>query len=330
MLTSFPDACKTPTPAGPVPIPYPNIAMSKDTSKGTTTVKADGNPINVKDSVWMMSQGDEAGSAMGVMSSKIKGKADWLGASQDVKAQGKEVCRLGDPMRSNAGSCENTPPIPEFQDPFPGLPLTAERMEACEKMREKQLTREEAIERSGQLPEHFDANCQTAADNNVAVAFRDGNPECMPHIRNGNPPKPVTIKDKTGHAFDEFADGSPAAGLVGDPATGMPHTIGGQAVTGDYDLHDMIDVGGGGGGSIPGGSSMEEHMMDELNEGMNSALPDSSQNMVQHGAWTEWDEVLAGNQDPTSLPATVTTPEGEHFALDDPEDHDNFRKCAGA
>ena len=27
---AFPDVCKTPSPAGPVPIPYPNIAKSSE------------------------------------------------------------------------------------------------------------------------------------------------------------------------------------------------------------------------------------------------------------------------------------------------------------
>jgi hypothetical protein len=101
MYTGFPDTCKTPTPGGPVPIPYPNIAMSKDTMKGTTTVKCDGNPINVKDSCFAMSNGDQAGAAMGVMSNKIMGKAEWMNYSMDVKANKKNVCCLGDPMMSN-------------------------------------------------------------------------------------------------------------------------------------------------------------------------------------------------------------------------------------
>ncbi len=69
---AFPDVCKTPTPGGPVPIPYPNIAMSSDTAKGTKSVKVDGNPVCVKDSNFKMSTGDEAGSAGGgVVSGKI-------------------------------------------------------------------------------------------------------------------------------------------------------------------------------------------------------------------------------------------------------------------
>ena len=37
---SFPDVCKTPSPGGPIPIPYPNIAKSSDTSQGTKKVQA--------------------------------------------------------------------------------------------------------------------------------------------------------------------------------------------------------------------------------------------------------------------------------------------------
>ena len=40
---AFPDVCKTPIPAPPgfVPIPYPNIAKSTDTSKGSKSTKRD-------------------------------------------------------------------------------------------------------------------------------------------------------------------------------------------------------------------------------------------------------------------------------------------------
>lgn len=103
----FPDVCKTPTPAGPVPIPYPNIAMSKDTSQGSTTVKMDGNPIMLKGSVYATSTGDEAGSVGGVVSNVIKGKAEFLNYSFDVKVEGKNVPRLLDPMGQNESSPQN-------------------------------------------------------------------------------------------------------------------------------------------------------------------------------------------------------------------------------
>lgn len=112
---AFPDVCKTPIPpAGPVPIPYPNIAMSADTAKGTRKVKCDGNPVCVKDSNFRMSTGDEPGSAGGVVSNKIKGKAEFVMFSFDVVFEGKNVARAFDLMLHND---KNTPPFPLLQGP---------------------------------------------------------------------------------------------------------------------------------------------------------------------------------------------------------------------
>lgn len=115
----FPDVCKTPTPGGPIPIPYPNIAMSSNTAKGTKKVKCDGNPICVKDSNFSTSTGDEAGTAGGVISSKFKGKAEFILFSFNVKAEGKNVCRAFDLMLHND---KNTPPFPVLQMPIIAIP----------------------------------------------------------------------------------------------------------------------------------------------------------------------------------------------------------------
>ena len=113
---AFPDVCKTPIPpAGPVPIPYPNIAKSSDTAKGTKKVKCDGNPVCVKDSNFSTSVGDEPGSAKGVASSKTKGKAEFILYSMDVKFEGKNVARAFDLMLHND---KNTPPFPVLQAPI--------------------------------------------------------------------------------------------------------------------------------------------------------------------------------------------------------------------
>jgi len=115
ITTAFPDVCKTPSPGGPIPIPYPNIAKSSDTASGTTKVKCDGESTCVKDSNFSMSTGDEAGSAGGgVASSKIKGKAEFVNCSFDVKFEGKSVARALDPMLHND---KNTPPFPVLQGP---------------------------------------------------------------------------------------------------------------------------------------------------------------------------------------------------------------------
>jgi hypothetical protein len=116
ITTAFPDVCKTPTPAGPVPIPYPNIAKSSDTADGSSTVKCDGNSICLKDSNFRMSTGDEAGSAGGgVVSNKIKGKAEFVNYSFDVMVEGKNVARALDLMLHND---KNTPPFPLVQGPI--------------------------------------------------------------------------------------------------------------------------------------------------------------------------------------------------------------------
>lgn len=123
IATAFPDVCKTPSPAGPVPIPYPNIAQSSDTAQGSKDVKVDGNPVMLKDSNFSTSTGDEAGSAGGgVVSNTTKGKAEFVNYSFDVKFEGKNVPRLGDMMLQNKMSSPNTPPMPEVQPPLIVIP----------------------------------------------------------------------------------------------------------------------------------------------------------------------------------------------------------------
>lgn len=102
MSMVFPDVCKTPAPpAGPIPIPYPNIGQASDTTGGPTSVKTDGQMPMVKGSTYMKSTGDEAGSVGGVMSGVIKGECEFMMYSFDVKFEGKNVCRMGDPLFHN-------------------------------------------------------------------------------------------------------------------------------------------------------------------------------------------------------------------------------------
>jgi hypothetical protein len=99
---TIPDVCKTPSPGGPVPIPYPNIAMSMDLMKGTTTVKADGGMMCANyGSEFFKSTGDEPGVAGGVVSSTFIKEATWITFSFNVKLQGKAACRLTDKMFHN-------------------------------------------------------------------------------------------------------------------------------------------------------------------------------------------------------------------------------------
>ena len=129
VATAFPDVCKTPTPGGPVPIPYPNISQSSDTSKGSKKVKMDGNPIMLKTSEFKMSSGDEAGTAGGnVITNKTKGPAQFIMYSFDVKVEGKNVPRQLDIMMHNKSQVSGTPPFPCLQ-PGMGTPLVSKNDE---------------------------------------------------------------------------------------------------------------------------------------------------------------------------------------------------------
>ena len=97
----FPDVCKTPAAPSPLPIPYPNIGKSSDTSQGPTKVKTDGKMPMTKDAKYSRSSGDEAGTLGGVVSSVNMNECEFMLYSFDVKFEGKNVCRLGDPLFHN-------------------------------------------------------------------------------------------------------------------------------------------------------------------------------------------------------------------------------------
>lgn len=101
-IATIPDICKTPSPGGPVPIPYPNISQSATLAKGTTTVKADGGMmIAVKGSEFSLSNGDNPGVAGGVKSSTFMKESTWILYSFDVKMDGMNACRLSDKKFQN-------------------------------------------------------------------------------------------------------------------------------------------------------------------------------------------------------------------------------------
>ncbi len=99
----------------PGPLPYPNIAKSGDTAKGTKKVKCDGKTVAIASSNFSTSSGDEAGNSPGGVASGVnKGKAEFINYSFDVKFEGKGVARAFDMVLQNT---KNTPPFPVLQGP---------------------------------------------------------------------------------------------------------------------------------------------------------------------------------------------------------------------
>lgn len=138
---TIPDVCKTPSPGGPVPIPYPNIAQSITLSNGTTTVKGDKAMAANKGSKFALSNGDNAGVAGGVKSSTFMKEATWILYSFDVKMDGKNAARFTDKMFHNA---ENTANLAGIFNPPVALRLSSDEIAAgeflcqefCEKLKE--------------------------------------------------------------------------------------------------------------------------------------------------------------------------------------------------
>lgn len=123
-----PDVCKTPTPGGPVPIPYPNIAKSSDLAKGSKNVKVNGAPVCLDSSEFSTSVGDDAGTLKGIISNTHKGRAFPIMGSFDVKVEGKKTVRNADPFLGNG---RNTPPAPIMQAQVAPVILPPAEEEKC-------------------------------------------------------------------------------------------------------------------------------------------------------------------------------------------------------
>lgn len=113
------DVCKTPTPAGTVPTPYPNIGMNAQGDTGTLTqkVKVVNGKVFTKNSKISMSSGDEAGSAGGVVSGKIKGSVSYTSSCLKVRCEGALAIVQGNVTGHN-GDSANTVGVQESTAQF--------------------------------------------------------------------------------------------------------------------------------------------------------------------------------------------------------------------
>lgn len=112
MDTGFPDVCLTPTPAGPVPIPYPNIAMGPMAIPSVYNVLFVATPAHNMATTIPMTNGDNAGLALGVASGMVMGPSRHLTAAFSVLVGGMPATRMTSVALQNSTNCPGVRLVP--------------------------------------------------------------------------------------------------------------------------------------------------------------------------------------------------------------------------
>lgn len=112
MDMGFPDVCLTPTPAGPIPIPYPNIALAPMGVPPAPTVLFAGAPAHNMGTTIPLSNGDNAGVAMGVASGLVMGPARPVTAAFTFLVGGLPATRLTSVAIQNGTNCPGVRVVP--------------------------------------------------------------------------------------------------------------------------------------------------------------------------------------------------------------------------
>lgn len=112
MDTGFPDVCLTPTPAGPVPIPYPNIGMGPMAVPTVVNILFMGTPAHNMGTTVPMTNGDNAGVAMGVASGLVMGPDRHLTAAFTVMVGGMPATRMTSVTLQNSTNCPGCRVVP--------------------------------------------------------------------------------------------------------------------------------------------------------------------------------------------------------------------------
>ncbi|VAW76603.1 hypothetical protein MNBD_GAMMA15-454 [hydrothermal vent metagenome] len=112
MDMGFPDVCLTPTPAGPVPIPYPNIAAGPMAVPPVPNILFMGTPAHNMSTVVPMTNGDNAGVATGVASGMVMGPSRHLTAAFTMLVGGMPATRMTSMALQNSTNCPGARLVP--------------------------------------------------------------------------------------------------------------------------------------------------------------------------------------------------------------------------
>lgn len=112
MDMGFPDVCLTPTPAGPIPIPYPNIAAGPMAVPPVPNILFMGTPAHNMSTVVPLSNGDNAGVATGVASGMVMGPGRHLTGAFTMLVGGMPASRMGSISLQNSTNCPGARLVP--------------------------------------------------------------------------------------------------------------------------------------------------------------------------------------------------------------------------
>jgi hypothetical protein len=109
--TGFPDVCLTPMPA-PVPVPYPNIATGPMGVPAAYNILFMAAPAHNMATSVPLSNGDNAGVAMGVASGMVMGPSRPVTAAFTVLVDGMPATRLTSVNIQNSTNCPGARIVP--------------------------------------------------------------------------------------------------------------------------------------------------------------------------------------------------------------------------
>lgn len=111
MDMGFPDVCLTPIVV-PVPIPYPDMAFSTTSAPAAYNVLIDCMPSLNESSLGLVSEGDDAGVELGVISHMISGETVYLLGCITIFTDGPPAQRLTSVTGENSlGVLPNAPGV---------------------------------------------------------------------------------------------------------------------------------------------------------------------------------------------------------------------------
>jgi len=108
MAMAMPDVCNTPSPAGPIPMPYPNTGQLATADGVSLKVLVDSKEVVVESTKLPNSLGDQAGTQGGLVSGTVGDQVTFKLYSSRVYVDGKKAVYLTATTAHN-GSNPNAP-----------------------------------------------------------------------------------------------------------------------------------------------------------------------------------------------------------------------------